>query len=71
MRVSRENGRVYELIDTRFQVLDTTTPDADRLKEMADVAENNWKWAWTTEASEERDKAVKMFEEMVIAGRSA
>ena len=65
MRSSRENGRVYEFIDTRFQALDTTTPDVGRMHELADVVEKNWKWAWTTEAKEDRDAAVKLFEEKV------
>ena len=56
------NGRLFEFAEGLSET-DTGTIDLEKLKQVGNALMENWKWAWTTEAMEDRDLAVKSFEQ--------
>ncbi|KAI5117342.1 hypothetical protein M0805_001947 [Coniferiporia weirii] len=73
-RLSAENGRLREFDDARFSglIMDlhdkTTQPsstDAGKLWEIGHTMIENWKWAWTTDIEDDRERAIALLKEHV------
>lgn len=66
-RKSRENGKLYEFVfSEQYPHLSAgaKTADPDQLvKEIVDVAKENWQWAWTTDVETEKEEAIRLLEE--------
>ncbi len=63
-RRSRENGRLYEFVPSEQHPhlsAGANNADVDQLvKDIVDVAVENWKWAWTTDVETEKEEAIRM-----------
>ncbi|KAI5119670.1 hypothetical protein M0805_007760 [Coniferiporia weirii] len=73
-RLSAENARLYHFDDPRTSGLgsdghgaqpNAPQADAGKLWEVGHTMVENWKWAWTTDAEDDRKRAIALFTERV------
>ena len=58
-RRSRLNGRLFDFLD----VPDSDNLTADDLKSVAEKVKKNWEWAWTTNAEDDKLRALQILKE--------
>lgn len=66
---STRNGHLFEFNDPNFLDMAMPSPSPDRMQELVNFLMDNWKWAWTTDAKDDRDRAVSLLEKQL--GKSA
>lgn len=71
MRVSRENGRLWDFTDEYQELFKGVNRESGELiKRVVDLGAKKWEWAWTTDVDDDKNEAFRLFENALKGGET-